>query len=381
VSSSDVLIIADSVRSADMRHAVPLRAEDPFMYAEVDGTAHVVVGNLADAEPIEALGLGYAIHMREEFGFDKIIETGVDFNEANRRLWIDAAKGLGVRDAVVPGDFPLEFADRLRDAGIAVRPERGFFDDRRRAKNGYELEGIRRAQRAAEAGLRAGLDVIRTAEPNGNSLTVAGEPLTVELVKHQVRRAYNDHGATGDDPIVAVNAQSALGHDRGSGPIAPRDIVLFDLAPRDLESHCFADMTRTFVVGEPSDEIHEYHRLCKEALERAIDMVRPAVNGREVYLTVAEFFHEQGYPTWAHKRSGEVLRDGFFHGLGHGVGLQLHEAPALDPFGDDLVPGDVVTLEPGLYRHGYGGVRLEDLILVTEDGAENLTDFPYELEI
>jgi Xaa-Pro aminopeptidase len=118
----------------------------------------------------------------------------------------------------------------------------------------------------------------------------------------------------------------------------------------------------------------------KEALDLAVAEIRPGVNGKDVHRLVCDFFHEHGYPTQLHKAEGEVLVDGFYHGTGHGVGLAVHEAPNLGRIGDDLVAGDVVTIEPGLYRHGYGGVRLEDLVLVTESGHEVLTDFPYELE-
>jgi Xaa-Pro aminopeptidase len=138
-------------------------------------------------------------------------------------------------------------------------------------------------------------------------------------------------------------------------------------------------MTRTFVVGEPDEEFATYHRLVHEALELAFEAVKPGIAGLEVYRLVCERFHEAGYPTGLHKAEGEVLESGFFHGLGHGVGLEVHEQPWLSRYPGELVPGDVITLEPGLYRNGYGGCRLEDLVLVTEDGGELLTDYPYEL--
>ena len=155
---------------------------------------------------------------------------------------------------------------------------------------------------------------------------------------------------------------------------------MLDLAPRDRATGCYADMTRTFVVGEPSDELREYHRLVKEALERSTAQVRAGVNGRLLFEDVCELFHEHGYKTQLNKEPGEALSDGFFHSLGHGVGLDVHERPNLGRVGDDLLAGDVITLEPGLYRSGYGGVRLEDLVLVTEDGPEVLTDYPYDLQ-
>jgi Xaa-Pro aminopeptidase len=155
---------------------------------------------------------------------------------------------------------------------------------------------------------------------------------------------------------------------------------VLDLWPRDRESSCYADMTRTFTVGEPPEELATYHSLVYEALERAREAVKPGVPGRDVYVVVAEFFHEAGYPTGLHKRDGEVLEDGFHHGLGHGVGLEVHEQPWLSRYPGHLVEGDVITLEPGLYRSGYGGCRLEDLVLVTKDGAEPLTTYPYDLQ-
>ena len=140
-------------------------------------------------------------------------------------------------------------------------------------------------------------------------------------------------------------------------------------------------MTRTFVVGTPSDELAEYHRLVKEALDRSLEATKAGVPGVEVYDLVCDLFEEHGQPTSHSKKPGAVLDSGFFHGLGHGVGLEVHEAPSLGRGGTgELLAGDVVTLEPGLYRAGYGGCRLEDLVVVTEDGAENLTDFPYDLQ-
>jgi Xaa-Pro aminopeptidase len=171
-----------------------------------------------------------------------------------------------------------------------------------------------------------------------------------------------------------------VGHDMGSGPIAKGEPIVIDLWPRDIETACYADMTRTYVFGEPAEEIARYHALCKEALDRSLDAVRPGRAAADVFRLVCELFHEAGEPTQLSKKPGEILEDGFYHGLGHGVGLEVHEAPSLGRAPGSMVAGDVVTLEPGLYRHGYGGVRLEDLVLVTEDGAENLTQYPYDLQ-
>src|SRR5262249_40299754 len=168
-------------------------------------------------------------------------------------------------------------------------------------------------------------------------------------------------------------------HEMGSGQIAPNEPIVFDLFPKDRATGCYSDMTRTYVVGEPSDEVKEWHALVKHALETSTAGVKPGVNGRTLFEQVCEQFHAAGYKTQLNKDPDEVLEDGFFHSLGHGVGLEVHELPSLGRAGQDLVPGDVVTIEPGLYRSGRGGVRLEDIVLVTHAGHEVLTDYPDDL--
>ncbi len=372
-----LLIVGDTFRSPEIRHEVPLGVPDPFLYAEVDGARHAVVPAL-ELDRVGALDRIEA-HAFEDYGYDELIARGLGEEDVRARVYRNACGALGVESARVPDGFPLAVADRLRDAGIGIAPDQALFDDRRRVKSGAELAGIRRAQRAAEAGMTACAELLRRATGNG-SLAVDGEQLTVELVKQHIETAFLHHGATADELIVARGPQAAIGHDMGSGPIGRGESIVVDLWPRDRESACFADMTRTFVVGEAPDEIREFQRLTKEALDLATAMIRPGVSGRAVYDAVCDHFEAAGFPTERTKMPGSVLQDGFFHGLGHGVGLEVHERPNMGRVADDLVAGDVVTIEPGLYRKGYGGVRLEDLILVSEDGYENLTDFRYDLD-
>lgn len=377
----DVLIYGDTVRSAELRHEVPLMIGDPFFYAERDGKQTLVISAM-EMPRVREVAPHLELLPPEDFGQDDLVAEGaMSHYEIPLEIAVRATRKLGIENATVPAAFPIELADRLRAEGIVLEPDREFFAQRRRVKNEEELAGIRRAQKAADAGMRAAVELLRAATSNGGGLEVDGEPLTVERVKRAIADKFADHGCFADEFIVSHGPQSAIGHHMGEGTIQPDEPIVIDIWPQDPSSSCFADMTRTFVVGEPSDELREWHRLCKEALDRSFGQVRAGASGRAIYASVCELVQEHGFPTALTKTPGQVLEEGFFHSLGHGVGLEVHEAPSLGRLETPpLVAGDVVTLEPGLYRPGYGGCRLEDLVVVTEDGAERLTDFPYDLE-
>ena len=374
----DVLIFADTVISPEMRHEVPVVIPDPILYVEKDGKRHTV-STAFEVDRIKEVGIEATPW--EDYDYDELIEQGLPREEVVwKHINLNAVRALGVTDAIVPRTFPTQVADYLRENGIKLEVDHPEFAGRRRVKNEAELTGIRKSQKAAEAAMGAARDLIFRGEASNGEVKVDGETLTSERIKSEIRRVFGEHGVSGDDFIVSHGAQTAIGHELGHGPIAPNEPIVIDLWPRDPDSACFADMTRTFVVGEPPDELVEYHKLVKEALDASFSATKAGVAGSDVFTLVCELFEENGQKTTLSKPPGEVLEEGFFHGLGHGVGLEVHEAPALGRGGTgNLVAGDVVTLEPGLYRPGFGGCRLEDLVLVTEDGAENLTDFPYDL--
>jgi Xaa-Pro aminopeptidase len=375
----DVLMYADTYRSPELRHEVPIGIPDTFLYAEQDGVKHIAIGAM-EIPRLSELGL-FELHPLEEYGYDELTRSGgLSLTEIRQEVSVRAVKGLGITSAIVPESFPLWLADRLRAEGVELTVDRVFFEDRRRVKTDAELAGIRRAQRAAEAGMDAARDLLRRATENGSGLEVDGEPLTVERVKSAMAQAFAAHGTTADDFIVAPGPQGAVGHDMGSGPISAGVPIVIDIWPRDNESFMFCDMTRTFVVGDVPKDVQKWHALSKEALDRAISEIKDGASGRAIFDGTCEIFEGAGEPTQRTKESAKPLWNGFFHGLGHGVGLEVHEEPGMGLASKDLLrAGDVVTVEPGCYRQGYGGVRLEDLVLVTKNGAENLTQYPYDL--
>jgi Xaa-Pro aminopeptidase len=371
---------ADSYRSPELRHEVPIGIPDPFLYAEKDGVKHIAIGAM-EIPRLSELGL-FELHPSEEFGVDELLRSGLSYPEVRQQVVLRAVKALGVTSAIVPETFPLWLADNLRADGVELTVDNDFFDERRRVKTDAELEGMRRAQRAAEAGMDAARDLLRRAQQNGGEeLAVDGEALTVERIKAAMSQAFAAHGTTADDFIVAPGPQGAVGHDMGSGPVRAGVPIVIDIWPRDNESFMYCDMTRTFVVGDVPDDVREWHRLTKEALDRAISEIKDGADSRAIYDGTCEIYEAAGHPTQRTKEPGKPLSNGFFHGLGHGVGLEVHEAPGMGMASKlPLKAGDVVTVEPGCYKQGYGGVRLEDLVLVTADGAENLTQYPYDLE-
>jgi len=268
----------------------------------------------------------------------------------------------------VPRSFPVVVADHLRANGIDLRPEGELFDLRRRSKTPAEIEGIRRAQRACEEAMTR----VRGALNAGDA--------TSEILHREINRVFTDAGLVSADAIASHGPQTAVGHEEGHGAIAPGEPVVVDIFPQDPASGCFSDMTRTFCVGDVPKELREYHALVREALDRVYPEIGPGVTGEHLWGLACDVFEEHGYATQRTKSEGEVLSEGFYHSLGHGVGLEVHELPFLGQNGRELVAGDVVTVEPGLYRQGFGGCRLEDIVLVTDDGCEVLTDYPYDLE-
>ena len=367
--SERVILHAAPERSADLFHAVPLGIGDPFTYLEA-GDRRVAVISVLERDAVQ--GIGVEVVDPSALGRDELSAAGMDPLVADAELALRAARQLGIDRATVPPDFPVLVADHLREGGVELVIDGDAFMRRRRVKSGAQLEGIVRAQAAADAAMGVARELLAE--------------LRDGLTSEDVRRAMQEECARRDtdlpdDVIVSSGAQAAIGHESGSGPIARGAPVIVDIWPRDKRSRCWADMTRSFVAGggEPPEELARYWSLCRDSLGRVLAAIRPGIAGRDLFAISCEPFHEAGIPTQLSKKPGTTLEEGYFHSLGHGVGLELHERPYLGRASDDLVEGDVIAVEPGCYRPGFGGCRLEDLVLVTADGGRVLTDFPYEL--
>jgi Xaa-Pro aminopeptidase len=284
----------------------------------------------------------------------------------------------------VPPHFGVAYADELRARGIKIEPDGRLFADLRRVKTPEEISHIEETQRTTEEACARAAEILEEAEVAGDgTLHWRGETLTSELLRSEIDVELLRRGCAADEgTITAGGPQAADPHERGSGPLKAGKTIILDIFPRNQKSRYYADMTRTFVKGEPEDELVKMYGAVLEAQETGLSMMRAGVNGRDVHDKVSDILHQKGYKTSKHdQKPGEPLTEGFFHGTGHGVGLEVHEAPRVSTVDEELRAGDVVTVEPGLYKPGVGGVRIEDLVVITEDDCRNLTNFPKEFRL
>jgi Xaa-Pro aminopeptidase len=375
---TDLLIYGDTERSAALRHEVPIVVGDPFLFAEVGGRTILLTSTL-ERERMGAARPDAELIDITDLGFHELLRGGQTRDEIFLELVSRAVAQIGVREAIVDPQFPVAVADRLRADGVVLTPDHAAVALRRRVKSPAELAGIRLAQRAAEAGMAAAAAVLREAQPDGDALVRDGAPLTAEDVRDALRVACAEHGAPAPSDVIVASVWQGFGHEPGSGPLPAHLPIQIDLWPRDESSGCWADMTRTFVVGEVTDAVRAQEALVAEAFGTVREAVRPGITGRELHAMTCDIFEAAGHRT-QRTGPGDDASEGFQFALGHGIGLDLHEDPGMGQLGrSPLIAGDVIAIEPGLWDGEIGGVRYEDLLLVTDDGCEVLTQYPYDL--
>ncbi|PSP80382.1 peptidase M24 [Halobacteriales archaeon QS_4_69_225] len=375
VGADGYLVEADGDDS-DQRYLSGFSAPDPFVTLYT-GETHLLVSAL---EYGRAERTARADDVERHSAYDhreKIDEYGRT-EGAHRTL----AAFLAAHDAasvVTPDDFPLGTADGLRELDVEVRVDReDVLANVRATKTDEEVDHVREAQRANEAAMARAEELLAGADVDDGTLVRDGEPLTSEFVKQEIEIELLRHGCNLDEAIVACGADAADPHDRGSGPLSAGEPIIVDIFPTDRETGYFADTTRTFCVGEPSETVREWYDLTLEAQEAALDAIEAGVSGSDVHDAVCDVYEGAGLPTL---RADATAETGFIHTTGHGVGLDIHEYPRLSTQANELEAGHVVTVEPGLYDPAVGGVRIEDLVVVTEDGHENLTDYGKRLRL
>jgi Xaa-Pro aminopeptidase len=284
----------------------------------------------------------------------------------------------GIRSLIVPANFSVLLADQLRAKGFSVQIKRDPFFAEREIKNNEEVRQIAESLRVAVRGLEAGIRVLkRTKFGRDGYLYLNGAKLTSETLKTAVNTTIMAQGWLPSHTIVSSGNQCVDPHHEGTGPIRANTSIIFDIFPRSQKNGYFGDLSRTVVRGRASERLKKIYAAVQDGQKLGFEMIRDGINGKEVHQNILDLFAARGF------RSGKIngRMQGFFHGTGHGLGLDIHEAPRIAPVDATLRAGHVVTVEPGLYYLGVGGVRLEDVVLVQASGNRNLTDCPQFLEI
>jgi len=375
----NLLVIGAPEHDADAYHLSGFLAPDAVICLRVAGKSYLAVSSLeygraAKEAPVDEL-LSY-----DELEITRLareLKSGAKAYAAAIANLLERLGAMGSPIAVPPG-LGVVYADELRARGVTLTPDRVLFEGLRRSKTEAEISNIEKTQAAVEAACAHARSILEESDlGSDDSLIWRGEPLTSELLRSEIDVELLRRNCAADGTIAAGGPQGADPHERGHGPLKAGEAIIVDIFPMDLSTRYYSDMTRTFVKGEPNEGFRKMYDAVLESQDAALSMIKAGVNGRDVHRKVADVLHEAGYKTNVHDQEpGKPLTEGFFHGTGHGVGLEIHEAPRIAPVDEELIPGDVVSVEPGVYDPGIGGVRIEDLVVVTEDGCRNLTRFP-----
>lgn len=379
-----LLLYGDSYRFPDIYHLTRFLAPDAFITLEHDGEIVMLMNSLEQGRA-EKESRATRVRNVDELGQRDLSAQGVFGDDAAAKIIERALRERGLTKTLVPRYFPIAIADRLRAQGIDLEVASDL-DARRRTKRPDELEALETTQRATEEAWAEGVAAIRRADiGTDRTLRLDGDVFTAERLRAIVEGALLARGCLAESTIVAPGKQAADPHMIGTGPLQAGQAIVMDIFPQDKRTRYFADMTRTVSRGEPSPEIRKMYEVVMRAQDAGIAALRPGITGREVHELVEDIIFEAGYDTLRpgqKRRADDPVVRGLIHGTGHGVGLEIHEAPSVGRAGTaPLQPGDVVTVEPGLYDPDIGGVRLEDMLVITEDGSRNLTRAPRQLVI
>ncbi len=365
-STSALLLIGGGADAVDVRYASGFSAPDPFLFVRRGEEDFLLVSAL---EMGRALKLGPAISC--------VTPDALELPpNARRDLGRQAAaflEKMGCKKALVSPRCPIGVVRRMEKSGLRVKVLKDPVFAERAVKDPAEIRALRQAQRATAHAMKTAMGLIAGAEIGGDGdLILDGAPLTSERVRYLVSVGLLEKQFHAEEIIVAGGDQGTDPHERGTGPLRAGELIVLDIFPRSEVTGYWGDMTRTVIRGRPSAAQRKQYRTVLAAQKAALARVAPGVTGAEIHQTVCDVFAEAGYET----DRVDGVPQGFIHSTGHGVGLEIHEGPSVSPAGGPLQAGQVITIEPGLYYPGVGGVRIEDTVVVTEEGCSLLATCP-----
>ncbi|HTR43710.1 MAG TPA: Xaa-Pro peptidase family protein [Pseudomonadales bacterium] len=373
--SDALLIVADSERDANMLYATGLFVPDPFIYFHFERRPLLVMSDLeidrarVSAPHCRVASLSEIVRKLRRDGIKQPKYAHVIRHVMREKK---------IRRVIVPENFPFGLARELKKWGLKIKPRANFFP-KREFKTADEVKKISAALIMAEVGMAEGMQALRHSKiGKRQELIYRGAPLTSERLRAIIDCAIMQVSGLAANTIVAGGKQACDPHERGSGPLRANKAIIIDIFPRSQKTGYFGDITRTVVRGRADEATRKLYDTVLRGQKIAFDKMRAKTKTSEIHKAVQDFFVKQGYKTG--RREGHM--EGFFHGTGHGLGMEIHEAPRVGATSmGELKRGHVVTVEPGLYYPEIGGVRLEDVALVTGNGAKNLTRFEKVLEL
>jgi len=375
MQKENLLIVADSDHDADMLYAVRMFVPDPFIYFRHEGKPHIVVSDLEydrarkHAKHCKVLSFPH---------YQQVAKRNGTKRPGMAHVIRSVLKERGIKKINVPSSFPYGLAKQLRDLKVKVKITGACFPERE-LKSSEELKKISAALMMAEVGLAEAIEALKRSKvAKDGRLFRNNTPLTSERLRAIIDTAIIQAGGLASHTIVAGGNQACDPHEQGYGALKANQPIILDVFPRSQRTGYFGDITRTVVKGRASDSVRKMYEAVAKGQEIAFGKLGPGRSGQEVHKGVKIFFDGSGFKTG--KIKGRM--QGFFHGTGQGVGLEIHEAPRLGQTSSDLLKaGHVVTIEPGLYYPGIGGIRLEDMAYLTKKGPVNLTQFEKSLEV
>ncbi len=369
----NIILRANPEVDKNIYYATQFDAPDPFTYFRFEEKEYLLVTDLE----------------LERAKQESPIENIISFNQLSKQLKVDSQDfyqafptllkhligSLNSKKFTVPENFPLLVADQLREEGVQLKAKPDPFFPERVIKNEKELKNIKEVEEAVNQVYHQIADIFKETKIKENELIYQGTPLTSEFIKDFIFIELYKKRCVPIGTIVSSGIDAAYPHCQGSGPLLPHTFIIIDIFPRSLTHFYFGDMTRTFVVGEPTDQMRKQYEAVRVSQEWACKEIKEGVTGDFIHNKILDQFKEVGFET------GEIdgMTQGFFHGTGHGLGLDIHESPRISFNTPALKAGQVVTVEPGLYYKDTGGVRIEDLGVVTASGFELFSSFPREL--
>lgn len=373
--SGAVLLYAPSEYDANILYATDFFAPDPFLFFRTPQGRRYMV--MSDLEIDRARATSSAHQVLSWSAFAKTAEVKTGKAPAPVDVIVEVLKEFRIRSIAVPDNFPVGLADRLRARNIRLTVRSDPFFPERITKISTEVKEIRKSMQATELGMRAAVEALKKSRIKDGYLIYRGHRLTSETLKSIINTTILAKGYVPSGTIVAPGKQGCDPHDDGHGPIKAHEPVIIDIFPRSVASGYFGDMTRTFVRGHASEKIRAMHKAVFDGQRLGLSMLRDGAKTKPIHQAILDLFEKRGFPTG--KIKGRM--QGFFHGTGHGLGLEIHEPPRIAINDQKLEKGMVVTVEPGLYYADVGGVRIEDTVVVTKHGFENLTRFSKQMEI